>query len=81
MSFLNKTLDISQMTFRHTLANVTNTNRPKHDGRGKHRPSNKTSDEQTAKLKESIESLPVVPLHYCHKNKTSLSIKGHRKHS
>lgn len=68
MSFLNKTLDISQMTFRHTLANATNTNRPKPDGRGKHRPSNKTFDEQTAKVKEFIESLPVVPSHYCRKN-------------
>lgn len=28
---------------------------------------NKTSDEQTAKVKEFIEILPVVPSHYCRK--------------
>lgn len=66
-NFLLITLSISQMTLRHTISNATNTNTTKPDMRGKHTPKNKTPTVQIHTLKKFIESIPVVPSHYCRK--------------
>lgn len=66
--FIIKTLDISQMTIRHKLNNATNTHKAKPDMRGKNKsPKNKTPLEKIEEVRRFIESIPVVPSHYCRK--------------
>lgn len=65
--FLIKTLDISQMTLRHTLQNASDTHLAKPDMRGKSTPKSKSSENQISFLKKFIENIPVVPSHYCRK--------------
>lgn len=56
------------MTIRHTLNNATNTHKAKPDMRGKNKsPKNKTPLEKIEEVRRFIESIPVVPSHYCRK--------------
>lgn len=65
--FMMKTLDVSQMTLRHTINNSIDTYKAKPDMRGKILPKNKTPLEQVEDVKRFIEIIPVVPSHYCKK--------------
>lgn len=67
--FLLTTLNISQMTMRYLVTKAVQKS-VKVDGRGKHRPHNKTSEAHKNMVHEFIMKLPAVPSHYC-RNKTS----------
>lgn len=63
--FLINTMAITVRLLRTVLANKEENKFPVPDQRGHHRSYNKVSDEQTEKFKEFINSLPLVPSHYC----------------
>lgn len=68
--FLLQTLCITVRLLRTVISNKTDEKFPEADLRGKHRPYNKTSDEQIRKFKHFVESLPAVPSHYCRSSST-----------
>lgn len=67
--FLLSTLDVSQMTLRYAVCNAVQKS-AKPDGRGKHVPHNKTTDEVKQEVHKFIKKLPAVPSHYC-RNKSA----------
>jgi len=63
--FLLKTLDMSQKCMRYTVTNKTSIKTSPKDNRGKGIPKNKTSEDNLRLVNKFIQSLPVVPSHYC----------------
>lgn len=63
--FILKTLDISQMSLRQTIDNVSKTGMIKKDSRGRCGPRNKKTEGTIKTVRDFIEKIPVVPSHYC----------------
>ena len=63
--FFLKTLDIGQGYVDHALKNSKNGAFVGEDGRGKHTPANKVSEQDKTRVKNHIESFPAVESHYC----------------
>lgn len=66
--FFLATLAVSPKLLRYTLENVLEHRVAKPDQRGRHEPSNKTSDDIKKFIENFIQSLPAVPSHYCRQN-------------
>lgn len=72
LTFILKTLDISQKYVYYTLSNASYGLSKKDSSRGKTIPSNKTSDATRESVIKFIENLPALPSHYCRKDTTRL---------
>lgn len=59
------TLDIGEKFVHYTMQHSTANNTPTPDKRGRHIPSLKTTDADLGKVRNFIESLPLVSSHYC----------------
>lgn len=66
--FFLRTLDIGDKLVRYTLARKQHGTISKTDQRGRHTPSNKTTDAKVDHIKSHINSFPVVESHYKRKN-------------
>jgi len=67
-TFFIKTLDISDKTVRCALGKKSHGVFQGTDGRGKHIPTNKTSEETLEGIRQPIQSFPVMDSHYKRKN-------------
>ena len=63
--FFQGTLDVGHGFIDTTMKNSENGTFTGEDKRGKHTPSNKTTEDSRARVKRHIESFPAVESHYC----------------
>ncbi|KAK7106444.1 hypothetical protein V1264_017700 [Littorina saxatilis] len=66
--FFLGTLSVGHAYVQHALGNAQDGVFSGQDGRGKHTPGNKTSEEDRRRVRKHIESFPCLESHYCRKS-------------